>query len=119
METLAAIAPKNTQGFYNEFVQLVDKLNASAIWFMEQKNYEKSSKVLELTFNLVKQQPYIFLECFLMVRNNQACMWRTIRKITKALTYLKKAENMLDRNKDVYSGITYLNLAVLYNQMEE
>lgn len=113
------ISPKNTQGFYDEFVQLVDRLNAGAVWFMGQKNYEKASLVLEKTFDLVKKQPYIFLECVLMVRNNQACLWRTIGKINKALIYLKKAENMLDRNTDVYSGITFLNLAVLYNQMEE
>lgn len=98
---------------------MIDQLNAGAIWFMEQKKYEKASEVLEKTFEFVKKQPFIFLECFLMVRNNQACLWRSIGKVNRALTYLKKAENMLERNKDVYSGITFLNLAVIYFQMDE
>jgi tetratricopeptide (TPR) repeat protein len=86
---------------------------------MEQKKYERASEVLEQCYELVKSQPYTFLECFLAVRNNQACLWRSLGKVHKGLTYLKKAERMLEQNKDVYNGVTYLNLAVVYNQVGE
>jgi tetratricopeptide (TPR) repeat protein len=86
---------------------------------MEQKQYERASDVLEQCHELVKRQPYVFLECFLAVRNNQACLWRSLGKLQKALAYLKKAERMLEANADVYSGITYLNLAVVYGQLGE
>jgi hypothetical protein len=86
---------------------------------MEQKQFERASDMLEQTYGLVKRQPYIFLECFLAVRNNQACLWRSLGKLHKSLTYLKKAEKLLEQNTDVHNGITYLNLAIVYGMVGE
>ena len=119
MDILSKVCPKNTEGFYKEFTRLIEGVNEVSIWFMGQKNFEKAADVLERCFNLVKDQPYIFVECFLMVRNNQAALWRYVGNLNRALIYLQKAENILVRNQDLYSGITYLNLASLYSQMKE
>lgn len=119
VDLLAKVAPKNTEAFLREFTRLVEQVNEVAVHFMKQKMFEKASEVLENCFGLVKAQPYIFLECFIAIRNNQGCLWKFIGKKRKALVYLLKADNILQRNPDVHHGVTYLNLSVLYSQLKE
>lgn len=119
ISVLAKVCPKNTETFYKEFSRVIEQVNEVAIWFMKNQNFEKASEVLEKCFEIVKSQPYIFIECFLTIRNNQGCLWKFIGKLNRALIYLQKAENMLERNKDIYNGVTFLNLSVLHAQMGE
>lgn len=90
-----------------------------ANWFMEKQNYERASEILERAFKLVKARPYTLIECFLSIRNSQALIWKGMQQYGKALNYLRKAESILDKNQDIYSGTTYLNLSCLLSQMRE
>ena len=116
---LDSITHKATEMFLCEFTRLVEQINEVSVWFIKQKNFEKASEVLEKCFYLVKSQPYVFIECYLSIRNNQAYLWKFVGKRKKALSYLLKAENILERNPDVNHGVTFLSMSVIYSQLKE
>ena len=58
-------------------------------------------------------------EALVMLRNNQAYLWKSMGKLNKALLYLQKAENMLRRNPDLLSGVTFLNLCAILSTMNK
>lgn len=119
MQQLADVCPKNTEGFLREFTWFCELLNEAVVWHMDKRQFEKAAEVIDKILEFLQSQPFLFLESILLIRNTQACMWKTVGQPRKALQYLRKAENLLGQHEDVANSLTFLNLALLYTGMHE
>lgn len=70
-------------------------------------------------FDIIKKEDYIYPEAMILTRNNQACVYKRIGRYKKALNFLQRAQEILKKNQDLYSGLTYLNLCSLYSVLAD
>lgn len=113
------MCPKNTEGFLREFTWFCELVNEVIVWLMDQRQFEKASEMIEKILDFLHNQPFMFLESILLIRNTQACIWKTVGQPRKAVQYLRKAEKLLGEHTDVANSLTFLNLALLYTSMQE
>lgn len=111
---------ETSRRYYDEFLFIVETVCEVAEDYRSKKNFEKCAEILENILRYIKADTYLNQDALIHLRNHQAYLWKSMGKLSKALAYLQKSENILKANKhDLLSGVTYLNMSSILSQMNK